>query len=386
MARDILVSKASSFAKPDNQKRAFGRVIGSNLFTSDGDAWAKRRRMLAALFTSASVDDYRDVIAQEATSELVALSPGDHDVSNTFSRIALMAVARALFGADASTCRDEFVSLAAELQGSVTRQIQSPMLLPLWIPTQDHRTMKRALRYFHGFVGDLVNARRRSPGNRADLLSKLIGAADEHETLTDREIIDEALTFLLAGSDTTAAAMTWTAYLLAKNPQTQQKLRAAISPRQVPGEQESAIDVGHVFQEAMRLFPPGVAIARQAAEPVEIGGFRLPTGSLAFVSVYTIHRDPRWFSDPEAFRPERFAVANAPQADFTFLPFGAGPRACIGRRLAILEGSLVITDFVRRFELHIPSGYSEPVLETQLSLHPKGGMVLCLVRPERSPT
>jgi cytochrome P450 len=194
--------------------------------------------------------------------------------------------------------------------------------------------------------------------------------------------MDEALTMLLAGSDTTAAAVSWSAYLLAKHPEIQRSLCDEVM-RLTDGGPLSAEDAlglelaQQVFQEAMRLYPPAVAIARQAIESVEIGGIHIPSGALVFVLVYSMHHDPRWFPEPEEFRPQRFSPEHQAEIrENAYLPFGLGPRACIGRRFAMMEGPLVLAELVRRFELQLIDPSFEPQLETQLSLHPRGGLQL----------
>jgi cytochrome P450 len=372
LAHEVLVEKARALRKPDNHKRAFGRVIGNNLFTSDGAAWTARRRMLSPLFLPQVIERYRAIVLRQTDHVLSRVGEGEVDVSRAANTIALLSVAESLFGAAVNDVVDEFLDVASRLQAAVNRQIQSPLLLPLWLPTRDNRTIRSALRFFDGLISPLITARRRSPGQHNDLLAALLAATDSEggARLTDREAIDEAVTMLLAGSDTTAAALSWSAYLLAKHPDIQQ--------------QASAADEGFtecVFQEAMRLYPPAIAIARQAADPVAIGGVEVPRGALVFVSVYTIHHDPRWFPQPERFEPERFSAIRAAEIrEHSYLPFGLGPRACIGRRFAMMEGVAVLGALVRRYRMSLLSPDQEPELETRLSLHPRGGLRLRLER------
>lgn len=373
LAHEVLVAKARSLRKPDNQKRAFGRVIGNNLFTSDGPAWTARRRLLSPLFLPQVIERYRAVVARQTDHVLARTGAGEVDVSRAFNTIALLSVAESLFGAAVNDDVDEFLDVASRLQAAVNRQIQSPVLLPLWMPTRDNHTIRTALRFFHGLIGPLIADRRRAPGRHTDLLAALLTATDSEggARLTDREAIDEAVTMLLAGSDTTAAALSWSAYLLAKHPEVQEQARRA----------DDSGFTECVFQEAMRLYPPAIAIARQAAERVEIGGVEIPRGALAFVSVYTIHRDARWFARSEAFEPERFSASRVSTIpEHAYLPFGLGPRACIGRRFAMMEGVTVLGELIRRYRLSLLSPDQQAELETRLSLHPRGGLRLRLAR------
>ncbi|MCO6458667.1 MAG: cytochrome P450, partial [Pirellulaceae bacterium] len=284
------------------------------------------------------------------------------------------------FGAAVNDVADQFLDVAARLQGAVTRQILSPFLLPLWIPTADNRTVRSSLRYFHSLISPLIEQRRQAPGQHSDLLAALLAAtgAESNGHLSDREAQDEALTMLLAGSDTTAAALSWSAFLLARYPEFQHRLReeaASVSDETAPPLAEQ------IFLEAMRLYPPAIAIARQAAQPVEIGGIPIPRGSLVFVSVYSIHHDARWFPQPEECQPQRFANdPSHPLPENAYLPFGIGPRACIGRRFALMEGPLVLAELVRQFDVQLAEPNQTPELETQLSLHPRNGLRLRLTR------
>lgn len=391
LAHEVLVSNAKSLEKPRSQKRAFGRIIGNNLFTSDGATWFGRRRLLGPLFQPQIIDRYRESVIKQASHVWGQVSGGEVNVSETASKIALLSVSEALFGASVHDQADRFLEVATQLQGAISRQILSPFLLPLWIPTRDNRTVRSALKFFHDFMSSLIDQRRRSPGEHADLLTALLNAtdADDGKRLTDREAMDEAMTILLAGSDTTAAALSWSSYLLARHPEVQDELHAEII-RLTGGGPLHAQHAGQlsvsqaVFQESMRLYPPGIAIARQAKDPIEIGGVQIPRGALVFVIVYSIHHDARWFPAPEVFRPDRFAPGHEAEVpEHAYLPFGLGPRACIGRRFALMEGTLVLAELIRRFDIQLTDPSFEPELENQLSLHPRNGLRLRLKRREK---
>lgn len=388
LAHEVLVEKAKSLYKPDNQKRAFGRIIGNNLFTSDGEQWVARRRLLGPLFSPQAIGRYRQIVLRQAADVFDRLSEGEVNVSQTTNTIALLSVAESLFGARIHEQSRRFLEVATRLQGAVTRQILSPFLLPLWMPTGDNRTIRDSLTFFHEMISSLIADHRQSSQAPPTLLAALLSATDtvDGTRLSDREAMDEALTMLLAGSDTTAAALSWSAFLLAKHPEMQHQLRLEVH-RTAAGGSLNAEHAGdlllaeQVFKESLRLYPPAIAIARQAAEPVVIGGVRVPRGALVFVIVYSIHHDPRWFPAPEVFDPQRFGpLAESAIPENAYLPFGLGPRACIGRRFAMMEGPLVLAEMVRRFDFRLIESSVEPELETQLSLHPRNGLRLQLSR------
>lgn len=388
LAHEVLVGKAKSLHKPANQKRAFGRIIGNNLFTSDGDFWKTRRRMLAPLFQPQITDRYRAIVIRQAERVIGQLACGVVDMSRTAGTITLLAVAEALFGTAIHEVADEFLEVVNRLQGALSRQILSPALVPLWIPTRDNRDIASSLRFFERLMSSLIEQRRQSPSRYGDLLAALLNASDAEGAarLTDREAMDEAMTILLAGSDTTAAAVSWSAYLLAKHVEHQRTLQNEVTHLAAGGSlrAEHVDSLGfaaQVFQESMRLYPPGIAIARQAVELVEIGGFQIPRGGLVFVIVYSMHHNPHWFPEPAEFIPARFAPKRENEIPANaYLPFGIGPRACIGRRFAMMEGRIILAELVRQFELELTDPGFEAQLENRLTLHPRGGLKLRLKR------
>jgi cytochrome P450 len=388
LAHEVLVGRAKSLHKPVNQKRAFGRIIGNNLFTSDGEFWQARRRLLAPLFQPQIIDRYRAIVIRQAERVIGQLPSGIVDVSRTAGTITLLAVAEALFGTAIHDVAEEFLDVVNRLQGALSRQILSPALVPLWIPTRDNRDITSSLRFFQRLMSSLIEQRRQSPGQYDDLLAALLEASDAEGAarLTDRQAMDEAVTILLAGSDTTAAAISWSAYLLAKHAEHQRTLQHEVANVAAGGslQVEHADSLGfaqQVFQESIRLYPPGIAIARQATEPVEIGGFQIPRGALVFVIVYSIHHNPQWFPDPAKFVPSRFAPEREAEIPANaYLPFGIGPRACIARRFAMMEGPLILAELARQFDLELTDPSFEPQLENKLTLHPRGGLQLRLKR------
>jgi cytochrome P450 len=202
--------------------------------------------------------------------------------------------------------------------------------------------------------------------------------------MTDEQARDESVNLLLGGNETTATGLTWAAYLLAKNPEAQEDLRREVdevladrAPR--AADLAALRGVEMAFKEALRLYPPAYIFGRQAVEDVSIGGYDVPRGSLVNLVPYVTQRDPRWFPDPEVFRPSRFAAEGAlPRG--AFLPFGLGPRACIGRGFAMQEAVVALAMLLQRYVLRIPEGAPEVVMEGQVSLHPKGGLRLGLER------
>ena len=390
LAHEVLVGKAKSFRKPDNQKRVLGSTLGNVSVIMDGASWSRRRRILSPVFAPEIIRRYGEIVTRQARDVFAGMKPGVHDIVPAMSNVALMSVAEALFGAAIRDVASDFHRHVMVQQRIVARRIASPFRTPLWIPTRDNRALRKSMAFFNKFVEQLIAERRASQAPPDDLLSTLLAAtdSDSDQGLSNNEARAEALTMLVAGNDTTAAALTWSAYLLAQDASVQRRLGAEIRDSQPSVQRPTATDAidsddyaTAVFQEAMRLYPPAPVIARQATEPVVIGNVDIPVGSLVFILVYTIHRDGRWHANPNVFDPDRFLAHRRDTVpESAYLPFGLGPRACIGRRFAMMEGRIVIRELVSQFRLALPKDAKTPELETQLSLHPKGGLRLALQR------
>jgi cytochrome P450 len=229
-------------------------------------------------------------------------------------------------------------------------------------------------------VARIIAERRHTPEDRGDLLSLLMLARDEAgQPMSERQIRDEVITMLLAGHETTALTLSWTWYLLGLHPavdaQLAEEVHAAVGDRPPTVEDLPRLRfTGQVLSEAMRLYPPAYAIGREARADCEIGGYAVPAGTIIFVSPWVMHRDPRWFTDPQAFRPERWAGNLARELPrFAYMPFGGGPRICIGNRFALMEATLILATVAQRFRLEWQ--VDRPVQPIpSITLRPKGGV------------
>jgi cytochrome P450 len=250
-----------------------------------------------------------------------------------------------------------------------------------WWPSARKRRFQEARRVMRGAVDHVVAERRRNPSDSADLLSMLMTARDEDtgETMTDEQLRVEVTTFLLAGQETTSLALTWIWYLLSQHRAAQRRLEdevdAALDGR--PPEYNDLVNLPYarmVIDEAMRLYPPAWGFSRQAIGEDQIGGFHLPSGFLVFVVPYVLHRLPAFWTNPEAFDPERFTPErSADRPKFVYLPFGAGPRQCIGNQFALIEAHLVVATLAQRYRLHLVAGHRVDPWPL-ITLRPRFGM------------
>lgn len=347
-ARAVLVEQAAAFEKRSVDLEAF---LGQGLLTANGDDWRRARRLIQPAFARPRLAAYADVMVEHAARLAADWRAGEvRDLASEMVALTLGIVCETLFGQAATPQADAIGAAMDQVQDSLT----ALDLLPAWVPTPLHRRTERARRVLDDAVLGLVRDRRAAGGGGDDLLGALVAAADEEGAIDDRLLRDQLVTLFLAGHETTSLALTWAIQLLVANPEAMATLRAE-SARVLGARAATLADLealpylGQVLDETMRLYPPAYAIPRLARAEAEIGGYRLEPGAEIIVWVYHLQRDARWFDDPNAFRPERFAADAGglahPQA---YMPFGAGQRACIGRHFALFEAKLVLATLLQR--------------------------------------
>jgi cytochrome P450 len=305
--------------------------------------------------------------------------------------VTLNIVALALFGADVSGQTGRIghaISAMMERFGHLVG-VAARFAPPAWVPTPANRRLRRAVRQVDEVIHTIIAERRTAatptaPTAQRDLLSLLLEARDEDgQPMSDAQVRDEAVMLFLAGHETTALTLAFALYLLAAHPESQARLNAeldAVLGNRNPalGDLDRLVYTEQVVLESMRLYPPAWAIGREALTPVEIGGFSFPKGAEFVISPWVMHRDPRFFAQPEAFQPERWEDDLARRLPkFAYLPFGGGPRVCIGNRFAMMEAKLVLATLVRRFRFQV-TDETEVRLFASVTLRPRGGLKLRL--------
>ena len=306
------------------------------------------------------------------------------DVHHDMMRLTLGIVAKTLFDADVSGTADrigEAVTIGLE---TTNKKFNRILRVPDWVPTRENQRSKQALRTIDDVVMGFIHARRASGEDKGDLLSMLL-LVDEAGGMSDKQARDEAFTLFVAGHETTANALTWTWYLLSQNPQAEETLHQELD-RVLAGRAPSMQDLPNlpytdaVIKESMRLYPPAWTVTRQPIVEVQIGGYTIPAGANIFVSQYVLHRDGRFFPDPDQFCPERWAdnlEKRLPR--FAYFPFGAGPRVCIGNSFALMEARLVLAEMAQHYQPRLVQGFvahTEPLV----TLRPRGGMPMMIER------
>jgi cytochrome P450 len=384
---EVLRSKSQHFIK-DKPLRIAASVFGRGLLTSEGDLWRRQRRLIQPAFLGQQVRGHAPAMVEAAGRMLETWRDGQvRDVHADLMRATLDIVARCLFGADLGERADGVVKAV----GVLSDHFLSPLFwstILRWLPAPSNVRFHRAVRLLDGLVYDLIRRGRAGGIDRGCLLARLL-EAQRHEAgrLTDRQLRDEMVTLLLAGHETTALALSYAFYLLATHPEAEARLVAEL--QEVLGDRTpTAEDVPRlryaewVIKEAMRLYPPAWGLGREAVVDCEIGGYRVPKGTQVLTIQWIVHRDPRWYDDPESFRPERWAddlERRLPRG--AYFPFGDGPRICIGQQFAMLEAVLVLAAVARSHRLMLVD--DEPLeLVASITMRPKRGMPMRVERRE----
>jgi cytochrome P450 len=392
LIHEVLAGKAKCFRRWAWQTAVLRQWDGNGLVLSEGDFWRRQRRLVQPAFQPRRFAAYGTAMVA-ATRRLLdrwAEEAGKPvEIVQRMTGLTLEIIAKVLFDVDVSAdvrCLGEAVAV---LSDTAMHEMSTPLRLPDWLPLPGKRRKRWAMRYLDETIRRIIRERRASKEDKGDLLSMLLLAADEEgdgQGMTDEQARDEAMVLFLAGHDTTAAALAWVSYLLARHPEVQRRLAAEV--RTVLGGREpTADDVARlpyteaVLKETLRLYPPAwIWFAREAVEDVELGGFTIPRGGIVYVTPWVTQRDPRWFPEPARFNPDRFTPGHtAALPPCAYFPFGAGPRVCVGNAFAMTEMVLVMACLAQRFHLALAPDQGEPELSPLLALRPRGGVWLTAV-------
>jgi cytochrome P450 len=384
---DVLVLKARNFRKPERLRQVFGRFQGSGLFLSEGQDWVKQRQRLQPAFQPSRMRSLATTITQCAVDTFNRW--GGHaevDFQEEMKQVAFGVARRALFSSCSDEAAERLGAAAAVIQKWSIRELTAFFTMPRWLPLWGDQETRRAINVVRSLMWPIIAERGSAARSHDDMLDHLVATGDtesDRNRLDKRQIQDELVTLLFAGYETSGIAMTWAGLLLATHPDTQERLseevRGALGGR-IPDLDDlpRLRGVEMAFKEAMRLFPPVYFFSREVVKTVEVAGCTMRPGAQVFLSPFLTHRDPRWFPNPTVFDPWRFSAENERNLPAcAWFPFGAGPRACIGRGFALLEGTLVLAILLQRYRLEPAPGQSEPSPECQFTLHPKGGVRLC---------
>ncbi|MAS34108.1 MAG: cytochrome P450 [Anaerolineaceae bacterium] len=378
---ELLVTKASLMCKPRTLSRPIAEFLGNGLLVSHGDYWRYQRRQIQPSFHSSRSIGYGAVMADCISEMLRTWRAGAvYDIDHEFMKMAMQMVTRALFSSSAGGNLDEAAEAVKTLQRISYQQGQSPIWLPASAPLPMQRTKRRAIDLLDNIVMRIIHQRRQSGKSYDDLLGMLLTATDQHGIpLTDEQVRDEVMTVLLAGHESTANAISWMWYLLMQNPAATNILRDELD-RVVADRPPTVEDLKNlpynamVVKEALRLYPPAWALPREPVEDTEIGGYHIEKGSVVLGIPYLIQRDARFFDNPDQFCPERFADnAERHFPRHVYLPFGSGPRYCVGNNFALLAMQLSLAIILQQRDFELLDNHPV-VLDPLLTLRPRYGL------------
>ena len=395
--RELLITHARKWVKGPLLQRA-KPLLGNGLLTSEGELHTRQRRLVQPIFRRQRMMGYSEIMVDCA----LQYRHRWHDrqsvnMHDEIMRLTLAIVGKTLFGDDFERDTIGIADAVSNLlhTANVSEAPLGILLARLGIPNPAQQSLDRARSSLRGVIRRLLRERHASNVVRDDLLSLLMAAQDtegDGGKMSEEQIFDECATLLIAGHETTANALTWTFYLLSQNPREELRMHAELDSV-LAGRRPTFEDVPRlpyteqVLAEAIRMYPPAWLMGRFLTEPVRIGKHDFARDDLLFVSPYTMQHDPRFYPNPHLFHPERFRPeAKASRPKFSYFPFGAGPRQCIGESFAWMEGTLVLATLAQRFTMRLSPGQRvEP--EALLTLRPKHGMQMVLHdRKEAAPT
>lgn len=410
--QQVLVDNAANLEKAALLRYVLYPVLGEGLLTSRGALWRQQRRVMAPIFQPAQLTHFAESMVACAERCVSTWQDGTAvDLLREATRITMSVAGKTLFGAETFSEADELGEALTTAVAWVGGNLTSPLPIlqlalrdavervgrrlperaarrahalgerlqgPILLLSEDDRRMKAAVAVLHRRVQRMIEERRASGQERADLLGRLLRAQDEgtKALMSDVQVRDEVLTLFLAGHETTASSLAWALYLLARHPEIYRQAQAEADALGHPPRHEDLpclALLGRVFKEAIRLYPPLPLFNRDAIAPIEVCGHRLPVGTVLLICPYATHHRADLWPDPERFDPDRFLPeAESGRPRYAYLPFSLGPRVCIGNHFALMEGQLVLAALLQRADFALEGGAIAPV--SLATLRPQGGV------------
>lgn len=383
LIEDVLIGHPRRYVK-GRVLRANRHVFGEGLLTSEGDFWLRQRRLVQPAFHRAQIAAYAETMVQYTQRMLEGWRGGEErDVHQEMLRLTLEIVVKTLFDADVTRDAQD-VGKSLELLLELGANFRRTLFIPHWMPTPTNLRIKREIAFIESILYRIIGERRASGRDTGDLLSMLLHVQDEDGSrMTDKQLRDETITLFLAGHETTASSLSWTWWLLGRNPAVEAKLHAELD--EVLGDRPPSLEdlhrlpyTGNVITESLRLYPPAWGLARVAVENHELAGYPVKKGMGVAMAQWVVHRDTRWFDAPEEFRPERWEgdfIKRIPR--FAYFPFGGGPRQCIGNSFALMETTLILATVAQKYRLRLVPDH--PVVPlASITLRPRYGVRVML--------
>ncbi|MFC5288134.1 cytochrome P450 [Actinokineospora guangxiensis] len=384
-AKHILADNGANYRKGIGYVEA-RRALGDGLLTSDGELWKEQRRTIRPVFQHKRIAGQADTIIEESAklvTRLKAAGSGGQPINvlDSLTEFTLGVLGRTLLDADLTAFESAGHSFEA-VQDQAMFEMETMGLVPKWLPLKGQREFRKARSDLFGIVDRLVQFRKANPVDPPDdVISRLIESTSRESDprVAATRMRDELITLLLAGHETTASTVGWAMWCVSQNPDVAQKLHeeavAVLGDRTPVYEDLRNLKyTSMVLEEAMRLYPPVWILTRNAIEADEVGGYHIPAGSDVMVCPYTLHRHPAYWEEPERFNPERFDPdVQHDRPRYAYIPFGAGPRFCVGNHLGMMEAGFVLSMIYRELRMEVVPGH-QPKPEPMLSLRMGGGL------------
>jgi cytochrome P450 len=378
----VLTTNARNFVKAMSlRSNFFHRLVGNGLLTSEGEDWKRQRRLTAPAFHRERIAAYAQTMVGYTARLTTDWREGQvRDMHREMMRLTLEIVVQCLFSADVSRDVDEVGETLKQLVKPFAAQATVKWIINNRLPTPQHLNFHRLAQKIDRVVYRIIAERRASGKDEGDLLSMLLAARDDDGSqMTDQQLRDEVMTLFLAGHETTALTLSWTWYLLGKDPEVERKFHAELD-EVLAGREPTMTDLSKlkytekILKESMRLYPPAYGLGREVINDCEIGGYQVPAGTQVFVFQWATQRDARFFEDPSAFKPDRWtAEFEAQLPKYAYFPFGAGPRVCVGASFAMMEMILVLATIGQKYRLSLVPDHPVEIYPA-MSLRPKEGV------------
>ncbi len=377
LANEVMLTRRADFSKAYLSSIMPPLLTGS-LLLADSDSWLHQRKLMLPAFHKERLDAYAAAMAEESERAIARWQSGERrDIHSDMMRLTLQIVTRTLFGLDFSDAVEVAERLIDAVMDEFNSRIASPIRFRYPLPSLRTLRLYRAMKELDEIAYTAIRERRRNP--QGDLMSMLVGASDEDGTpMTDREVRDACLAIFFAGHETTACLLSWTWYVLASREDIERRLLAELSEAAAHSSPPAGLIerlpyMQNVLNEALRLYPPAYAFGRAALRDTRVGDHEVKAGQTVVMSPWAMHRDARFWDEPERFDPDRWRgnlAARLPR--FTFFPFSTGPRRCVGSSFAMLEATIAIATILPRFKLSSPPAVVVPA--PSITLRPGGGM------------
>jgi cytochrome P450 len=392
--KTLLLSRPADFPKGHLQVEVLKPIFGSAMISCEGREWRWQRGAAAPLFRHEGLLQYGAVMsaaAEDTVAKWRAAPTGSvHAVNEDMMRAAFHVISSTMLAGGAPEMLDAIRKGHSDYYAGANWWLIYILLgLPHWLPRPGGEAMRAHERRMREAVSALVHARRAGAVDRDDLLARLLRASDAESgrAMSDELLVDNIVSFLMAGYDTTAFSLTWTLYLISQSPEWEarmlREIEEVVGSDPVGSEHVARLQtVQQVINESMRLFPTAPVIVRDIPQDIELDGIHVPAGTIGLIPIYAIHRHRSSWEDPDRFDPTRFAPDRPKPGRFQFLPFGAGPRVCIGAAFAMIEATIMIATFVRAARFEVDAGF-DPRPAARMFLFPENGMPMRVTSRDR---